>query len=288
MVSDEEEKAPQYNPNLDEFKFTQLSDDPQQSNNQQFPPIDNTDIKPSSSPLFQLSLKWPQVTSGGAENGSPNMVQLGNANKFGGVEIFNNQGHFIGSNASAESKDRLFKTVTNMGVLKEYDKVGEAVSSEDDSKEENGLPGGYGEGNEEQKLDLQESVEDLSKNEHTIEMVVQQQESMQLCNCGSNEKVLFYCDYISCPNYKQQKIYCPICSTQEKHPHTSTFIAQVSKNMTDEWNQLRQVIKSTYQEASEWSSINASLLELLDEYLTNSHCSLLKQPIDHFNNFKST
>ncbi|TNV80362.1 hypothetical protein FGO68_gene2359 [Halteria grandinella] len=121
-------------------------------------------------------------------------------------------------------------------------------------------------------MERAEDQQPQSKNkESTYEQISRQQENMQLCNCGSEEKVMFQCEKVTCPSYESQKLYCPECSTEEKHPHASTFIAKKSKNVTNEWNNLRQAIKNLNMKVSDWMDTHESLVELLDSFLTNSH-----------------
>ncbi|TNV80134.1 hypothetical protein FGO68_gene6176 [Halteria grandinella] len=108
----------------------------------------------------------------------------------------------------------------------------------------------------------------------TLQNLVMQQENMDNCNCGSGEKVMFQCIESGCPSFSKQKLFCPLCLTPEKHPHFPIMIALKSKNVTDEWNKIRQDVKNLNQRIAEWMGTHGALVELLDGYLTNDDQSL--------------
>ncbi|TNV79950.1 hypothetical protein FGO68_gene11134 [Halteria grandinella] len=109
----------------------------------------------------------------------------------------------------------------------------------------------------------------------TLQMIIQQQENMELCSCGSEEKVMFHCDYRACPFYQVQKLYCHECMVPEKHDHRPGLIAKKSKNMTDEWNKLRQDISKLRSSCTQWMQINEPLVKILDKHLPNPEKSML-------------
>ncbi|TNV80432.1 hypothetical protein FGO68_gene8541 [Halteria grandinella] len=114
-----------------------------------------------------------------------------------------------------------------------------------------------------------------SKNGGTIiEQIVQQQENMGLSSCGSEEKVMLQCDEKACPSYGKQPLYCPECATQERHPHAPIFIAKKSKNVTNDWNNLRQDVRQLNQKVINWMSAHRPLVEVLDPILTNAEKKL--------------
>ncbi|TNV80083.1 hypothetical protein FGO68_gene9038 [Halteria grandinella] len=124
-------------------------------------------------------------------------------------------------------------------------------------------------------MERAEDQQPQSKNkESTYEQIGRQQENMQLCNCGSGEKVMLQCEKVTCPSYQTQRLYCPECSNDEKHPHASIFIAKKSQNVTNEWNTLRQTIRNLNMKVSDWMDTHESLVSLLDSFLTNGEESL--------------
>ncbi|TNV80039.1 hypothetical protein FGO68_gene10577 [Halteria grandinella] len=117
----------------------------------------------------------------------------------------------------------------------------------------------------------------------TIQSIVQQQENMDLCSCGSEEKVMFHCDNQSCPNFENQKLFCPECLIPEKHPHIPVLIAKKSKNVTEEWNNLRQELKILNQIISDWIQSYGPIVQLLDRYKANGQ-STFQQNLSAFSN----
>ncbi|TNV79923.1 hypothetical protein FGO68_gene5288 [Halteria grandinella] len=114
-----------------------------------------------------------------------------------------------------------------------------------------------------------------SKNKSTtFQAIAQHQENMDLCSCGSEEKVMFQCAEQACPSFQIQQLYCHECTTPEKHPHVPIFIAKKSKNVTDEWNTLRQDARNFAQRTQTWFDKHGTLIELLDRFLPNPEMSL--------------
>ncbi|TNV80143.1 hypothetical protein FGO68_gene11161 [Halteria grandinella] len=59
-------------------------------------------------------------------------------------------------------------------------------------------------------MEMNDHQQPQSKNKATtLESIAQQQEYMELCSCGSEEKVMLQCEEETCPNYEKQKLYCP-------------------------------------------------------------------------------
>ncbi|TNV80005.1 hypothetical protein FGO68_gene17435 [Halteria grandinella] len=100
-------------------------------------------------------------------------------------------------------------------------------------------------------------------------MMQQQQQSLEPCNCGRGEKVMFQCDEQTCKYYQTQKLYCPFCMVPERHPHIPVLIAMVNKNVIDEWDRVRKEIDEFDKKVDEEMSIHERLVELLDGYVTN-------------------
>ncbi|TNV80094.1 hypothetical protein FGO68_gene3706 [Halteria grandinella] len=97
---------------------------------------------------------------------------------------------------------------------------------------------------------------------------------MDLCSCGSKNKVMFQCEEQTCPSFGRQKLYCPLCMIPQKHPHIPIMIALKSQNVTDEWNSLRQDIKNLHRRLTEWMELHGAIVELLDGFLTNEEHTL--------------
>ncbi|TNV79789.1 hypothetical protein FGO68_gene7221 [Halteria grandinella] len=102
----------------------------------------------------------------------------------------------------------------------------------------------------------------------TIQSIISYQENMEMCSCGSDERVMFHCEDQACHLYKQQKLYCHECMIPDRHAHLPVLIAKTSKNVTDEWNKLRQDINKIRQSCSQWMQAHGPLVQFLDSYLT--------------------
>ncbi|TNV84827.1 hypothetical protein FGO68_gene15877 [Halteria grandinella] len=115
---------------------------------------------------------------------------------------------------------------------------------------------------------------DSNANSTTLQAIIQHQENLEECNCGSQEKVMFYCDEQKCPSFAHQRLFCPSCMRPDKHPHAPVFIAIRNKNVSNEWNQLRQEVVNLKQKIINWMSIHEPLSLLLDEFIINPEISL--------------
>ncbi|TNV79799.1 hypothetical protein FGO68_gene3195 [Halteria grandinella] len=101
------------------------------------------------------------------------------------------------------------------------------------------------------------------------------QENLELCSCGSQESVMFYCQDQACPFYKKQKIYCIECMVPEKHDHRPVILAKKAKNVADEWSKLIIEVSMLRNTCNQWMKNNEPLVEFLDIHITMPDQKLL-------------
>jgi hypothetical protein len=70
-------------------------------------------------------------------------------------------------------------------------------------------------------------------------------EFMDDCECKSNEKSMYLCSDMQCPNREIQPFYCQMC-LYEKHKHMPLLIGIEIDKQATEWNTIRENLVAAF------------------------------------------